>query len=222
MQFKGNAASDPNACFPADDYFLTCTKVQDKDKNDFPLKSKKGNDMWVLELTVAEGPHKDRKMWHYLVFIPEGLPAHGMALKCLKAFGINPEGENEILPEHLLNVMVKAAVKVDDKQDGFEPKNQVAKWYMPPEGEATETAAEATEETTTASEPEDPNGTAQEEDSFDPEELERQNQAAIAAAKAAAEKLKKPPVKPAPAPAKPAPAKPAPTPAKKPLWGKKK
>lgn len=191
MRFKGDQKSDPNSTYPADDYFLTCTHVQDRDKEGNPLKSKKGNDMWVLELTVAEGPHKDRKQWHYLVWLPAGAPGHGMTLKALKAFGIDPEGDNDILPEHLLNVMVKARVGIQESA-GFDPKNVVEKWFTPtdlakPAASAASREAEA--------------GSAQEPDeatSFDPAKLEKESQAA--AAKAAA---------PAPAAA----------PKKKGLWG---
>lgn len=159
MRFTGSAVSDPNSVYPADDYFLTCTDVQSLDKNGEPLKSKKGNDMWVLEFTVAEGPHKNRKQWEYLVWLPAGSPGHGMTLKALKAFGIDPEGDNDILPEHLLNVTVKAKVKVDESA-GYEPKNTIDKWYMPGgEGQKPVTAV-------------DQNGTAQEADSFDPNALE--------------------------------------------------
>ena len=133
MRYRGEASSDPSACFPKEDYFLTCTNVQDKDKEGNPLKSKKGNDMWILELTVAEGPHKDRKLWHYLVWLLAGAPGHGMTLKCLKAFGIDPEGDNDILPEHLLNLTVKATVGIDDKDSQYEPKNVIVKWHNPGE-----------------------------------------------------------------------------------------
>jgi|CXWL01.1.fsa_nt_gi hypothetical protein len=183
MRYTGSAKSDPSSVYPPGEYFLTCTHVQDKDKEGNPLKSKKGNDMWILELTVAEGEHKDRKQWHYLVFLPPGAPGHGMTLKSLKAFGIDPEGDNDILPEHLLNVTVKVNVKIEESE-GYDPKNAVAKWFNP--GELTKPGA---------TQAEDPNGTAQEDTSFDPKELEK------------------------PAPAKPA----APAaPAKKPLWGGKK
>jgi hypothetical protein len=185
MRFTGNAKSDPSSIYPEGDYFLTCTHIQDKDKDGNPLRSKKGNDMWILELTVAEGPHKDRKQWHYLVWLPAGAAGHGMTLKALKAFGLDPEGDNEILPEHLLNITVKAKVKIDDSGE-FDPKNQVAKWYTP--GELAKPAAVQGE---------DPNGSAQEPESFDPKELEKQS-----------------------VPAKTATAV-APAPVKKALWGKK-
>lgn len=163
MKFTGNAKSDPNTTYPADDYFLTCTHVQHLDKDGNALKSKKGNDMWVLELTVAEGPHKDRKQWHYLVWLPAGAPGHGMVLKALKAFGLNPEGENEILPDHLLNVTVKARVKIDEGDGTFDPKNVVAKWFTPDEL-AKPGAADA--EAGSAQEPD-------EATSFDPKKLEQ-------------------------------------------------
>ena len=132
MKFTGNAKSDPNSCFPAGDQFLTCTYVQDKDKDGNDLKSKAGNDMWILELTVAEGDHKDRKLWFYLVWLPPGAAGHGMILKALKAFGLDPEGENDIQPDHLLNVTVKAFVKIDESE-GYEPKNAIGKWFSPDE-----------------------------------------------------------------------------------------
>jgi hypothetical protein len=179
MRFTGNAKSDPNAVYPADDYFLTCTHVQDKDKEGNPLKSKKGNDMWVLELTVAEGPHKDRKQWHYLVWLPAGAPGHGMTLKALKAFGIDPEGDNDILPEHLLNVTVKARVGIQE-QDGYEPKNVVDKWYTPSELAKPAAIAAAEAAAGTAQAPED------DATSFDPKKLEGQPPAQPAAPAAAA------------------------------------
>ncbi len=194
MRYTGNAKSDPSSTYPPGEYFLTCTHVQDKDKEGNPLKSKKGNDMWILELTVAEGEHKDRKQWHYLVFLPPGAPGHGMTLKSLKAFGIDPEGDNDILPEHLLNVTVKVNVKIEESE-GYDPKNAVAKWFSP--GELSKPAPIGGEAHPGAS-AEDPNGTAQDPDSFDPKELEKQAAAS-----------------------KPAPTTPA-APAKKPLWGGKK
>lgn len=184
MKFRGSAASDPSSVYPAGDYFLTCTHVQDKDKDGHPLKSKAGNDMWVLELTVAEGEHKDRKQWHYLVWLLAGTPGHGMALKALKAFGIDPEGDNEILPEHLLNVTVKAAVKIQPAEDGYDAKNVVGKWYVP--GELSKPAA-----------PEGHPGESAEVDEhetagdFDPAKLEKQL-AAVAAKPAQAAPKKKP------------------------------
>lgn len=196
MRFTGNAASDPNSVIPADEYFLCCTHVQDKDKEGNPLKSKKGNDMWVLEMTVHEGPQKDRKLWHYMVFLAAGAPGHGMTLKSIKAFGIDPEGDIDLLPEHLLNVVVKAKVKVDPGTDEYpEPKNAIAKWFTP--GELAKPTAVGGEPNPGESTEADPNGTAQEPDEFDPAKMEKQAAAA-----------------------KPAPAAPA-APAKKPLWGKK-
>lgn len=199
MRFKGNAASDPNSVYPADDYFLTCTHVQDKDKEGNPLKSKKGNDMWVLELTVAEGPHQNRKQWHYLVWLPAGAPGHGMTLKALKAFGIDPEGDNDIEPNQLLNVTVKAKVDIQESA-GYEPKNVVGKWYVP-DGEGTKPGTTTTADD--AGDAQDPGNAAG--DSFDPEELEQKKTATAVATK--------------PAAAKPAVTKPAT--AKKALWGKK-
>lgn len=157
MKFKGNSSSDLSGTFPEGEYYLTCTHVQHLDKDGNPLKSKKGNDMWVLEFTVAEGPHKDRKLWHHLVFIPEGQPGHGMPLKCLKAFGIDPEGENEILPEHLLELTVKAKVKVE-ASDNYDPANKVAR-FVTPEGDLRKPA----------------------DGSFDPEKLEKESEPAAAA-----------------------------------------
>ncbi len=167
MKFKGNAKSDTSNVFPEDEYFLTCTHVQDKDKEGNPLKSKAGNDMWILEFSVSEGPQKDRKLWHYLVFIPEGLPGHGMPLKCLKAFGIDPEGETDILPEHLLNVTIKAKVKIEQKDD-YDPANRIAKFFTPDslmKPGATEAEAGSAQEP-----PEDPT-------SFDPSKLEKKPEA---------------------------------------------
>lgn len=220
MRFKGNAASDPNACFPAEEgMFLRCTGVQHLNKDNEDLFSKSGNPMWILEMTVEEGPSKGRKLWHYLVWIPEGKPAHGMVLKALKAFGIDPEGDIEVLPEHLEGTLVKADVKIDNKDPQYEPKNVIGKWYTPDGSEPTPEAAaeEAAPEDAPAETAEEAAGTAQEPDSFDPAELERQN-AAAAAALALKNKKTLPPTKAAP---KPLP-KPAPAPAKKPLWGKKK
>ena len=183
MKYTGNAASDPGATYPKDTYFLECTHIQDKDENGNDLKSKtSGNDMWILELTVKEGQYAGRKLWHYLVWLKAGAPAHGMTLNALKAFGINPEGENDILPQHLLNVVVKADVDIDAKNEDFPPKNVIRKWHKP--------------DTLTKIGEEDPNGTAQEPDSFDPAKLEKQA-------------------------APPPPAKPAAQPQKKPLWGGK-
>lgn len=132
MKFTGNAKSDPNSCFAVGDRYLTCTYVQYKDEHGKPLKSKANNDMWILELTVAEDPDKNRKMWHYLVWLKAGAGGHGMTLKCLKAFGLDPEGENDIQPDHLLNVTVKAFVKIDESE-GYEPKNVIGKWFSPDE-----------------------------------------------------------------------------------------
>ncbi len=194
MRFTGNAASAADV-FPADDYFLACTHVQDKNKEGQPLVSKKGNDMWILEMSVNEGPQKDRKLWHYLVFLPAGAPGHGMTLKTIKAFGIDPEGDIDLLPEHLLNVVVKAKVKVEPGTDEFpEPKNQIARWYTP--GELAKPAPIGGEAHPGASD--ETAGTAQEPDDFDPKKLEKESQSA--AAKAAAK---------TPAPA-----------GKKSLWGK--
>lgn len=165
MRYTGNAASDPNSTFPIGEYFLTCTHVQDKDEEGNDLVSKSGNNMWILEFTVSEGPHKDRKMWHYLVWLKAGKPGHGMTLKSLKAFGIDPEGDNDILPQHLLNVTVKCDVKIDEGDGQFDPKNVVRKWHNP--GELSKPGTVATDEEA---------GTAQEPDeatSFDPKELEK-------------------------------------------------
>lgn len=132
MRYKGNAESDPGGTFPKDDYFLKCTHVQDKDKEGNDLISSKGNNMWVLEFTVAEGPFANRKMWHYLVWLPEGKPGHGMALRSIHAFGLDPEGENDYNPGHFLNVTVKATVDIDS-QPGYSPKNVIKKWFVPDE-----------------------------------------------------------------------------------------
>lgn len=132
MRYRGDQSSDPGGTFPKDDYFLTCTGVQDKDKHGQDLVSSKGNDMWVLEMTVAEGPFQNRKLWHYLVWLAPGAPGHGMTLKALKAFGIDPEGEADYHPNHLLNITVKANVDIQ-QSDGYEPKNVIKKWYTPEE-----------------------------------------------------------------------------------------
>lgn len=162
MRFKGEAASDPNTTFPEGDYFLRCDAVQSLDKAGLPLTSKKGNEMWILELSVAEGPHKNRKLWHYLVFLLAGAPGHGMTLKAIKAFGIDPEGDNDILPEHLQGVTVKAKVSIEE-QDGFEPKNRIARWYTP--GEFRKVGVDPG----SAQEPAENNGDA----SFNPAEIEK-------------------------------------------------
>ncbi len=123
MKFHGDSSSDTGSYFPEGEYFLQCTGVQDKDKDGNDLKSQKGNDMWVLEFTVAEGEFKDRKLWHYLVWLPAGVPGHGMALKCLKAFGIDPNGDIEVVPGHLDGLTVKAVVKVEQSDPKYDPKN---------------------------------------------------------------------------------------------------
>ena len=157
MKFRGDGRSDLSGTFPEGEYFLTCTHVQHLDKSEQPLKSKKGNDMWVLEFTVAEGEHKDRKLWHHLVFIPAGAPGHGMPLKCLKAFGIDPEGDTDILPEHLEGLTVKARVKVETS-DEYDPANKVAR-FITPEGGLQKPRGGDT--------------------SFDPAELDKQAQPAV-------------------------------------------
>lgn len=204
MRYQGSAASDPGSTFPEGDYYLECTAVQDKDKEGNDKKSKNGNDMWVLELTVKEGEFAGRKVWHYLVWLPAGAPGHGMTLRAIHAFGHDPEGDNDYTPDHFLNVTVKAFVKIDPAKDGYQASNKIGKWYVP-EGEAAPTGADGG----SAAEPEGG------DTSFEPPAEEKELAAAGAGPKTGAR----------PAAAKPAPAaaaKPAAGGGKKPLWGGKK
>jgi len=163
MKFKGNAKSDTSKVFPEGDYFLTCVHVQDKDKEGNDLLSKKGNSMWVLEFAVAEGPHKDRRVFHHLVFIPEGKPGHGMPLGCIKGFGYDPEGDIDIQPAHLKDLTIKAKVKIEE-QDGYEPQNKIARFYKP-DGELRKLAALAEPGSSSAAPGTD----------FDPKKLEQES-----------------------------------------------
>jgi hypothetical protein len=177
--------------------------VQDKDKHDQPLRSKKGNDMWILEFSVSDqGPYENRKIWHYLVFLPAGASGHGMPLKCIKAFGWDPEGENEILPKHLKGVTVKALVGIQEGTDEYpDPKNQIVKFFTPP-GELQRIPMDDGGDNGGSG----PTGDTQ----FDPSKLEAESQAADTQPKKAA------------ASAEPKTAAPAAAPAKKPLWGARK
>ena len=208
MRFTGDAASDPGTTFPEGDYFLKCTAVRSKDKEGNDMKSKAGNFMWALEMTVTEGDYAGRKIFHYLVWLPAGSPGHGMTLRLIHSFGFDPNGDNDYEPEHFLDRTVKVAVKIEPAKDGYEPKNAIKKWYVP-EGEAAAAGVDGG----SAAEPAEG---AEVDTSFVPDESEGGGTAVatkpVAAAPRAASK---------PAPAKAAAPKPA-TPAKKPLWGGKK
>lgn len=200
MRFQGDA-SKAGSTFPEGDYYLKCTAVRTNDKDGNDLKSKKGMDMWVLELTVNEGPYEGRKLWDYLVWFPAEEAGHGMTLRKIHAFGFDPQGDNDYQPEHFKDVVVKAKVVIE-AQDGYEPSNKVKKWYVPPDAAPTGVDGGSAVETE--------GGDA----SFEPPAEEKEPVAAGAGPKTGAR----------PAAAKPAPAaaKPAAVGGKKPLWGGKK
>jgi hypothetical protein len=141
MRITGNAASDPSGSFPEEDpCFIECTFVQTKDQFDNDLKTKeKGYPYWTLELTVTEGQSKGRKMWHNLIFIPPGMPGHGMALRCLHAFGLPHEGEIDIEPDDFYRRTASAAVAVETYKS--KPRNVIARWHTPEETSETQSAA---------------------------------------------------------------------------------
>lgn len=135
VQFQGDASADRGSTFPGDDYFLTCVDVQDKDKDGKALKSKKkGYDQFILEMAVAEGqPYANRRLWHYLTFIPAVKGennGHGMALRCLHAFGIPFEGNIDVTPEMFKGVTVRAKVVIEQNDPQYDPKNVIKKFYI--------------------------------------------------------------------------------------------
>lgn len=153
MKMTGNAASDPSGSFPDQDHcFLECTFVQTKDQFDNPLKSKeKGYPFWTLELTVTEGDSKGRKMWHNIYFIPPGLPGHGMALKCLHAFGLPHEGEIDLADDGSDFYQRVAEAKVGHEEYKGKVKNIIARWYTPEEtseGQQEQQSQQETEQPT--------------------------------------------------------------------------
>jgi len=134
MKFTADPTQDKASTFPDGDYFLTCTDVQSMDKYGKPLRSKKnGYDQYILEMTVSDGPYKNRKLWHYLTFIP-AVPGvnngHGMALRCLHAFGLPYEGEIVVEPDMFIDVTVRAKVAVEQNDAQYDPKNVIKKFYV--------------------------------------------------------------------------------------------
>ena len=134
VQYHGDATADRGSTYPGGDYFLTCVDVQDKDKEGKPLKSKRaGHDQFILEMAVADGPYKGRRLWHYLTFIPAVKGennGHGMALRCLHAFGIPFEGDIDVVPSMFKDVTVRAKVIVEQNDPQYDPKNAIKKFYI--------------------------------------------------------------------------------------------
>ncbi len=134
VQYYGDATADRGSTYPGGDYFLECVDVQDKDKEGNPLKSKKaGHDQFILEMAVADGPYKGRRLWHYLTFIPAVKGennGHGMALRCLHAFGIPFEGNIDVVPKMFMGVTVRAKVIVEQNDPQYDPKNAIKKFYI--------------------------------------------------------------------------------------------
>lgn len=134
MKFNADNTQNKATPFPAGEYLLKCVDIQTLDKNGEELRSKKsGNPMWVLEFDVASGPCEGRKLWHYLNWIPAVAGVnngHGMALRCLHAFGLPHEGEIDIEPEMLIDKTVSADVAIEQNDPKYDPKNTIKKFHV--------------------------------------------------------------------------------------------
>ena len=134
VRFQGDATADRGSTYPGGDYFLKCVDIQAKDKHGNDLKSKKGHDQFILEMMVADNqPYAGRRLWHYLTFIPAVKGennGHGMALRCLHAFGIPFEGEIEVDPSQFMGVTIRAKVVIEQNDPKYDPKNVIKKFYI--------------------------------------------------------------------------------------------
>lgn len=162
INFIGDPTADTGLTFPEGNYFLTCVGVQDADKDGNQLRSKKGYDMFVLELVVTTGPQEGKRIWHYLPFIP-AIPGtnngHGMTLRTLKAFGVPFDGSKLIEPSDFTDKVVHAHVVVEQNDPKYDPKNVIKKFLTvddpskvppphqaEPQGDGTDFSPEALEE----------------------------------------------------------------------------
>ena len=85
---------------PAGVYRLRIAKVK-------PDTSKAGDEMWTLELKVAEGEHKGHMIWDRLVFTAKGA---GRIKMMFKQLGLPVEGEVNFETSDILNMLVYAVV----------------------------------------------------------------------------------------------------------------
>lgn len=137
-RFNPDPTADKGSTFPAAEYFLTCTDVSSLDKDGNPLRTAKGDEKYILEMTVADGQYKGRKLWHTLPFIPAikgENNGHGMTLKCLKAFGIDIEsGEVDIEPELFMGKTIRAKVKIEPAKTvngkTYDARNQIDRFLV--------------------------------------------------------------------------------------------
>jgi hypothetical protein len=129
IDFTADAASDTGLNFAGKGLYLKCDDVQSLAKDGSPLRTKKGDPMFVLEMVNLEGPDAGKRLWHYLCFIPAGKPGHGLALKCLKAFGLPCEGAIRVKPTDFVDRTIKVDVEIEQSNPQFDPKSVIKKFH---------------------------------------------------------------------------------------------
>lgn len=100
-------ATDIRELLPEGDYLCRVKKVEESSTRD-------GDDMWKVQLSVAQGDHVNRIIFDNIVFSEAGLPRAKLILRRMQ---FDVSGEVEIFPKDLIDryVMVTVEHKPNNK-----------------------------------------------------------------------------------------------------------
>lgn len=85
---------------PEGEYTARISKVTTTDKTGNPIVTSNGDSMVRLHLEIQDGPLQGQKLFHNVIFFPEGKPGAGMTKHFLKVIGEKegPDGRIEVDP----------------------------------------------------------------------------------------------------------------------------
>ncbi len=95
-----------SALMPAGVYDCTISNVATDER------TKNGDEMWILTLTVSKGPYLARSIFDRLVFSERALPR--IKLICSR-LGIPVKGKFNLEPRHLRGKDVQVVVEIDER-----------------------------------------------------------------------------------------------------------